>query len=205
MNKKGSGTNCRGFPPASAVLHPASETQQSNASSSLRPRQARPQKPLLFLLRPNRRLVSSPLLPSPKPRVTSSHLRSLILSSSSPPAWLPRSLIAILISSSLVSVLPGTLVLPPFKRFDLRYHRDLSIAIHCICTTPLHAFRLCRLGSVLDGVLVARGACPLRRPGDCRFFAGFISLCRQGARTMSEMVQMEMDCRTGLIDAGVIF
>ena len=94
---------------------------------------------------------------------------------------------------------------PLLKRFDFGYHRDLSVAIHCMCGTLLHAFRPCRLGSVLDGVLVARGACPLRRPGDCRFFAGFISLCRQGARTMSEMVQMEMDCRTGLIDAGVIF
>ena len=94
---------------------------------------------------------------------------------------------------------------PLLKRFDFGYHRDLSVAIHCMCGTLLHAFRPCRLGSVLDGVLVARGACPLRRPGDCRFFAGFISLCRQGARTMSEMVQMEMDYRTGLIDAAVRF
>jgi hypothetical protein len=44
---------------------------------------------------------------------------------------------------------------------------------------------LCRPGSVLDGVSVARGACPLWRPGDRRFLEGFISLCRKGARTMS--------------------
>jgi hypothetical protein len=59
---------------------------------------------------------------------------------------------------------------PPFQRFNFQYHRDLSVAIHCMCMRmTLPATCLCVRavlalfsmgGSVLDGVL------------DCRFLVG---------------------------------